>query len=376
MRGVLLAALAALSFAGMAQAASAASPEASNVNIQVISFAPPPPSVTCAEGAARLVEGAPLPPKIWRVWSPPPVAVPNYVAPKPPTSQVFTFSVNAEGRVTDLKGGVANFWTNEDQLAILASWRFAPGAPLTGCALDVTPTAGPLAEAAPAKLFELIAAEGRNTPSPVYQALNADGDCYKAGRRRPATIAYPDLRAFDDKSADPAWVALTYDIDAKGATRNVKPAVAHGDPALAKAATAAMARSRFLPGPARTACRAFFKARPRISAPPPPPQVAAFVRPEDKCDLTEAEMNLPTPMTYPPAFANRRVGGWAIIRFDTAPWGEIGAVEVVAAEPTQAFGQSAQLLVRSARPKPRTTGYHGCLVPVVYAIPPDASDEP
>ncbi|PIB96084.1 energy transducer TonB [Caulobacter sp. X] len=376
MRGVLFAALAALSsLAGVAHAATLPPPEDPGATTRVVSFAPPPATVTCVGGTARLVEGAPLPPKTWRVWSPPPVPLLDYAPPKPPTSQVFTFSVNAEGRVTDLKGGAASYWGTEDQTAIIASWRFAPGAPRSGCSVDAAPTYVPLAEASPAKLFEIAAVEGRNAAPVVYQALNATGDCYKGVRRRPATWVYPDLRPFDDKSVDPAWAALTFDIDEKGAVRNVKTAVQHGDPALAKATAEATAKSRFLPGPARTGCRTFVKARPAISAPPARPENGAFDRPEDACDITREQMNLPSPMSYPPAFSSRRVGGWAIVRFDVAPWGQIGAVEVLASQPTPAFGNAAHMLVNSARPKPRPTGYHGCIVPIIYQIPPD-SDEP
>jgi TonB family protein len=376
MRDVLLAALAVVSaLGGVAQASVPLPPNDPSANTRVISFAPPPETVTCASGTARRVEGAPLPPKTWRVWTPPPVAVPNHAPPKPPTSQVFTFSINAEGRVTDLKGGGVGLWSEEDQIAILASWRFAPGAPLSGCSLDAAPTAVPLAEAPPAKLFEIVAAEGRNAAPAVFQALNATDDCYKGVRRRPEIWAYPDLRPFDDKSVDPPWAVLTYDIDAKGATRNIKAALQHGDPALAKAAAAAIAKSRFLPGPARAGCRVVAKARPQLSAPPARPENGAFDRPEDKCDLTREQMNLSAPMAYPPAFARRRVGGWAIIRFDVAPWGEVGAVEVLAAQPTQAFGSPAQSLVRSARPKPSATGYHGCIVPIIYAIPPETDED-
>lgn len=377
MRGVVFAALAALAgFGGGAQASVPLPLNDPAASTRVISFAPPPETVTCAGGTARRLEGAPLPPKTWRVWNPPPASAPNYTPPKPPTRQVFTFSINAEGRVTDLKGGGGGFWSEDDQIAIIASWRFAPGAPLSGCSLDAAPTVTPLAETPPAKLFEIVAAEGRNAVPAVHEALNAQGDCYKGARRRPDTWAYPDTRPFDDKSVDPPWVAITYDIDAKGATRNIKAVVQHGDPALAQAATAAIAKGRFLPGPARVGCRAFVKARPKLSAPPARPDIKTFERPEDQCDLTREQMNLSTPMAFPPAFARQRVGGWAIVRFDVAPWGEIGAVEVLAAQPTQAFGSPAQILVRQARPKPRPTGYHGCIVPIIYAIPPETEEGP
>lgn len=369
MRGVLLASLALLSSASLAVASVPAPPPAPNIQVKVISFAAPPAAVTCGGGAtARLVVGAPIPPRTWQVWTPP-VPTPGYVPPKAPTSQTFTFSINGEGRVTDLKAGGSNFWPSDDQAATIASWRFTPGAPATGCSVDVAPTVTALAEASPAKLFEVAAVEGRNAAPALYKVLDATGDCYKGAHRRPATWVYPDLRPFDDKSVDPPSAVITFDIDAQGVTRNVKAALQHGDPALARATIAAVGKSRYFPGTARTGCRTFVKARPQASAAPARPANGAFDRPEDKCDITREQMNLPTPMPYPPAYSQRRIGGWAIVRFDVAPWGEIGAVEVLAAQPAQAFGDAAQMLVRTARPKPAGVGYHGCIVPILYAIP-------
>ena len=374
MRGVLLASLAFLSSASLAAASIPPAPPSPNIQVKVISFAGPPAAVTCGGGAsARLVVGAPIAPRTWQIWTPP-VPTPDYVPPKAPTSQTFTFSINGDGRVTDLKGGGSNFWPNDDQAATIASWRFAPSAPATGCSVDLAPTVTALAEASPAKLLEVAAGLSRSAAPALYKVLDATGDCYTGAHRRPATWVYPDTRPFDGKSVDPPSAAVTFDIDAKGATRNVTAALQHGDPGLAKATVAAVAKSSYFPGTARTGCRVFIKARPAVSDPPPRPEQDAFRRPEDKCDIKREEMNLPAPMTFPPAFGYRGVGGWAIVRFDVAPWGDIGAVEVLAAQPAQMFGQSAEILVRSARPKAGGVGHHGCVIPIIYQMPPDADD--
>ena len=85
--------------------------------------------------------------------------------------------------------------------------------------------------------------------------------------------------------------------------------------------------------------------------------------------MTKADLNLPAAKNYPRAYAARKVGGWAYLRFDVAPWGQVGNVEVLASEPTAAFGEAARSLLWSARPSAPAQGYRGCVVPVVYAIP-------
>jgi len=97
-------------------------------------------------------------------------------------------------------------------------------------------TETPLADTAPARLFELVASEGRDSPSPVREALAKAGDCYQVPRRAPDTLAYPDLRRFNDKSVSPPWAGVRYSIDAQGAVRDVKVVAQSGEAAFADAA--------------------------------------------------------------------------------------------------------------------------------------------
>jgi len=343
---------------------------------QMVSFAAPPASISCAEGAVRLVEGAPLVSKAWQPWTPPvmPVSMPAYKPPPSPTSQDYTFSVDAQGRVTDLKRTdsptpVAINWPIDEQAATIASWRFAPGAAATGCKLDLALSYMAVAQASPAKLFEVLANEQRNAPPSIRKALAAGTGCEGGAQRRPNVIVYPDLRAFDDKTVDPSWAAVRYDIDAGGAVRNVRIAAQHGEPAFADAVAAAAGEARFFPGPARAGCFLTFKATPKATLAAKHPDEATFERPGDVCKVAQSALNLPENKLYPPAYAQRRVGGWAVLRFDVAPWGQVGAVEVLASQPTAAFGDAARLMVMSARPTPPPSGYRGCVVPIVYAIP-------
>lgn len=388
MRGLLLLALAVLAPATAHAVIPPPPPSDPKAPPELFGFAPPPASLACGQGSIRLVEGAALPPKAWQPYVPPvaPAGVAIYVPPSPPTSEVYSFSVDADGRVTDLKRTQtpnANIpWPVEEQTAIIASWRFAPGAPARDCRLDLTPVHTPLAEASPARLFEALAAEPR-APAPILRkALAAGGDCDQAGRRRPTVIVYPDTRPFDDRTVDPPWAGVRFDIDATGAARNVRIAGQHGEAAFADAVASAVAESRYFPGPPRAGCFVAFKALPKASpaprTPAPPPGTP---RPEPEtpapgaCQITQAQLNLPEAKPFPPAFTRQRVGGRAVVRFDVAPWGQVGAVEVLEAQPAAAFGDYARNLLFAARPKAPPTGYRGCVVPIIYAIPAIPQDE-
>lgn len=371
MRGLLLLALAFLTPA-VAQARTLPPPSDPKSPIVVITYAPPPASLTCAEGSARLVEGATVPPRLWQIWTPPvsPVGMPAYTPPPLPSSETYGLSVNADGRVTDLKrldpviaGGA------DEASAIIASWRFAPGAPAKDCKIDLQPRHKPIAEALPATLYEMLANDVRDPAPALRQALGAAGDCTHYPYRRPRLVAYPDLQAFDDKTVDPAWAGLRYDIDGRGAVRNVEVVARHGEPAFSDTAVKAVARSRYFQGSPRKGCYIAFKAMPKATEAVARPSGDSLERPGDQCKVTLEALNLPENKAFPPAFIKRRVAGWAMLRFDVAPWGQIGAIEVIAAQPTQAFGEAGRSLLMGARPSPPATGYRGCVAPIIYAIP-------
>ncbi|MET3665536.1 energy transducer TonB [Caulobacter sp. 1776] len=367
MRGLLLLALAFLTPVA-AQADRIAQPPAAKARqAQLLTIAPIPTTFACGKGQARLIEGAPLPPRVQQSWAPVQAAAAS------PVPERYAFGVDADGRVVDLKREGA--WTPDSQAAVLASWRFAPGAPAQDCKLPLVATVTPLEAASPAQLMQAMIAEGRAAPPELRKALDALGDCTRMPRRRPQTVSYPDLRAFGDRTVDPAWAGVTYDVDAEGAVRNVAIVTRHGEPAFADTAAASVAESRFQSGSPRRGCHAVFRARPKASPATAHPKDSAFERPGDACALNEKELVLPESKPYPPAYAARRVGGWAIVRFDVAPWGQIGPVEVLASQPTPAFGVAAVELMQGVRPKAPASGYRGCVMPIVYAIPAIPEDE-
>lgn len=80
---------------------------------------------------------------------------------------------------------------------------------------------------------------------------------------------------------------------------------------------------------------------------------------------------------YPPAYRNRAIEGWAVVSFDTAPWGEVGNVKLLEAQPSADFGSQAMAIVRGARVTPSAQGASGCVETVKFMMPADdaAADE-
>ena len=68
----------------------------------------------------------------------------------------------------------------------------------------------------------------------------------------------------------------------------------------------------------------------------------------------------------------RRIEGWAVVRYDAAPWGEIGNVTVLAAQPSADFGTQAQVVLRSAKVAPSESGFTGCVERVRFVMPPES----
>ncbi|CAN5262624.1 hypothetical protein BH10PSE3_BH10PSE3_36580 [soil metagenome] len=326
----------------------------------------PPPLEAICEGdrTVRVVEAATLHPS---------AAFAAVLTPSPlpqNDSETLSFTIDVTGRAVDIKGAPVAFGSPQDLTsAALASWRFTPGAPASGCKVALTSHRVAIAQASRADLFEIIAFERRNTPALVRETVSKAGDCGIAPRRSPKIVAFPDLRRFDGRDLNPAWAAVTYDLDSEGTPHNVRVEAQDGDPTLADVAATAIAASRFQTGRPVKACYGVFAATPRETPAPPRPDLVSFKRPDDNCDVAKEALNLPPLKNYPRAYADRKVAGWAYLRFDVAPWGQIGNVQVLASEPSAAFGAAAQSLLWSARPTAPPAGYRGCLAPVIYNIP-------
>ena len=84
-------------------------------------------------------------------------------------------------------------------------------------------------------------------------------------------------------------------------------------------------------------------------------------------------------MNFPEPFRRRPFEGWAVVRYDVAPWGATGNIEVLASEPAAAFGEQAKRVIASATKAPLSSGMAGCVDRVLFRLPEGTgtkADEP
>ncbi|QYC09066.1 energy transducer TonB family protein [Brevundimonas nasdae] len=288
---------------------------------------------------------------------------------------VIGFSIAEDGRTLEIKpvqpaqGRAAT--AGADVQAALAAWRFASGA-RRDCLLTVSYSPVPIAEASSGDLLRYFAVT--RTTGPIRDAVanrlagpeaNCGGD--RRGGRRPRTVSYPDN--FIGQRPPPggkAWTVVRWNINAQGRATNIQTLGSSGDRAFDAETRRAVAATVVAAGPPRKGCvYNFHRIGPVLPAPAMPD------RPDEPLASCPADVRArlqirPNPETYPKAFGDRQIEGWALVQFDVATWGQLGNVTLLDAQPAWAFGQGGMATVRSARVEPGTTPGVGCIVPVRY----------
>jgi hypothetical protein len=239
----------------------------------IVSFAPPPARVACDGRDVVVVQSSPIHPKAWQPWTPPVGANPASALPQ--LGQSLTFSVDADGAVIDLKRGPGFApWSGDEQAAIVASWRFAPGAPAKGCKLDLAPTQTALADTAPAKLFEIAAFERRNTPP----AVRGPGQGRRllpapSARARPHRLSRPARLPRQERVAAMGGRSLQYRRKRRGARRQDRRAERRSG--LRRRGRLQHRRKPLPVRLARTGCYAAFRAKAKATPAPARPDIKA-----------------------------------------------------------------------------------------------------
>lgn len=254
--------------------------------------------------------------------------------------------------------------------AALASWTF-PARARTECRLSVTYEAVPLASAGPENLARFY---GAARPSGALRAAVERGlrrsgdDCDRPPALR--TLAYPDFATDRPRPGARSWSALRWNVTEGGATASVETIGSSGDHALDAEGRRAIGETTYRSGP-RTGCLYnYWRIGPRLPAPPVNRDLPDD--PLEDCPEGLAGRFRPGPLVFPPAFMAVGIEGWATIRFDVAPWGQIGNVAVVEAEPAAAFGEQALRIVGSSRVEPGFEAGVRCIVPIRFRLPDDA----
>lgn len=283
------------------------------------------------------------------------------------TEAEYQFSVDGEGRPVDIhrpQGGPFVQFT-DDLAPALAASRFAQGAPRHDCRVTFKAAVTPLAGVTPRDAMTLAMTGGAQRKA-LWDRIRPAGSTCTDPQPAPLLRAFPDFARIPSVPGQRSWSMVGFDISASG-----KPLAPHligasGNAALDSAARDAVARSRFVKK-ARTGCLYYYwRDAATLKAPVMPDP--ASVRPKDaNCPEHLSWVGQPN-MQYPANYRRRAVEGWAIVAFDTAPWGETGNFRVLAAQPSADFGQAAINTLRPARLARSNSGYVGCVERVRFAM--------
>lgn len=291
----------------------------------------------------------------------------------PPRSYEMGFTIGEDGRPLGITQRVAasgpkGYVPGTDLAPALSLWRFPASAAGAACTMTFTARSIPFDRAAPVDLYRVAALRMAN-PSEfqtVMQQIRKSGDCAGPGRPRMLLRAYIDDRRIPQTPGVPSYAVASFDVDADGVPQNPGIVASDGNRVLEAAASDAAGRSRYVGNAPRTRCTIPFRraATEPVPAPPMPPKAAY---PEGRCP-EPVRWARPLNLEFPDAFRRRAIEGWAIVRYDLAPWGATGAVTVLASEPAADFGEQARRMIIAARAEAAPNGARGCIARVQYRM--------
>ena len=296
----------------------------------------------------------------------------------PPPTYRSTFAIDAQGRARTIRRDVAApsaFYVDTSDLApALAASRFPAGAPRAACSIRYRTSVTPVETADMQTVYEL--ASRPETAGPAAAIRDRVRPAGSTCPGEPGQYRRRNLPAFErlpEPASGSAWVFLAFDVDGAGKPRNARVLGTSGDVALDRAGIHALLANRYAPGPGYRGCTYHFyhhglSDRPSPTLPADAPadnggQPGCVVDPRSIAGLLDGS-------AYPRPFSLRRIEGVAVVGYDTAPWGAIGDVTVLASEPDEAFGAVARSAFASARVAPGDAGRRGCVQHVRFRLPP------
>lgn len=278
---------------------------------------------------------------------------------------IRALSAGSEGSATDALSPAMH----EPTHAAFAGWRFDAGA-RTGCVLTIRYTPVPIDQADPTLLTRFFGVTRTSGPAreAVQARLRGPGRACDPDRRA-LTVAFPDFDVGNPRPGVQDWTVVQWSVDAEGRPFDVATLDSSGDAGFDAEARRVAGSVRLEPGRVLTGClynwyrRGAILPAPPMPAPPPDPLAAC----------PQAVLSGFRPGEFEPtatAFRARGVEGWALVRFDIAPWGEIGNVAVMVAQPAAAFGEAARRIVMTGRGQPGP-GAIRCVQPFQFRVPPE-----
>ena len=281
----------------------------------------------------------------------------------------YRFAIEGAGRTHSnvLGSGIVSPF-GQDNGPAQAESRFAAGAPRANCEISYSPQFASLAQAPLADIAAYsIFPTGPRLPKAGWDRFAAAGDCRDKPRPVALLRARPDFAKLKATPGVRDWSLVTYDTDDEGAPVNVRIAHGTGNDELDTAAIEAVRASRFTGG-ARTGCLyPYWRGAAKVAAPERPDKAA--MRPANAACPAKIEWASRPTTSYPTAYRKRAIEGWAMVSFDVAPWGEVGNVKLLEAQPSADFGGQAISIVRSGRVVPSARGASGCVETVKFLMP-------
>jgi TonB family protein len=307
------------------------------------------------------------------------VAAVDWIAPHPQFAAkklldfpvTIGFAIDATGRATDIRvleggyvegkleasfdadnktmrvntRGVLESLAVRDLMPSLRASRFADGTPQANCRVVYTPQYAETEEIAPSALARIGAVPGIVLNGARRDQLGG-GDCNTVGWPAPLLRGYPDFRLVSARDGARKWSWVRFDIDEAGVPTNVSVIASSGHDDLDAEGMRAIRDTRVAEGP-RTACVTAWWRNPGIIPAPPAPDNSDF--PEHRSCEALRDWDTKPKLTYPQAYNERQIEGWAMLGFDIAADGSIGNVRVLSAQPSEEFGSAGITVLQSGR---------------------------
>ena len=291
----------------------------------------------------------------------------------------FSFDISADGRASRIRGGKSdpsiNIYINTEDLApSLAVSQFAASSPRADCSITYTASIMPVRSAPMQSLYEIVSRPRPGVvPTEVSDRVKPIGAQCTGGPGQYRQLNLPAYEKFKQPTGTFAWIFLSYDVRADGKVVRVMRLGSSGNRMLDEAGTRALQRNRYAPGPGYRGCTYYFyrAGEGEGNTPQLPPGTPADTGELDACRIDPKTMqSLLGGSAYPEPFALRKVEGLAVVSYDTAPWGEIGNVRVIASEPAEAFGEAAKRSFFNAKVRENDVGHRGCVRRIRFKLPP------
>jgi TonB family protein len=300
-----------------------------------------------------------------------------------PAPIILRFRIDLDGRPLSIAeqprtNGEGPYFNRRDVIAAFAASRFRAGPERRDCTIAYEAKAEPIEQAELATLYRFMALQ----PAPTFAARRAifertkpaGSTCFDEPRINVRLRAYPAFEEIPQAPGRLSYSFLGFDLDAQGRPQNVRLLGSAGNEELDRQSLEAVRRSRFSPVAKRGCTYSYWRRQTEPLLPPELPPQDSYRPDNSTCPKDGSPWAHMPSLSFPPEFERRGIEGWAIVKFDLAPWGGVGNVSVLAAEPAAPFGQQAAQIVSLARKPPSGQGHTGCIARVRFKLgaSPDA----